>query len=127
MNFVTAGCWFPDMKAALGIFLPSKSGASNFQNTKKSLRVTDISGDNFCGYTVFKGAVKMSDFPLSLEDIDLLINGKIPLIISQNRPSRVAYQVLYSFILAIHQGIRNRLQIHWSPFHLVVQFNFGDP
>ena len=71
MNFVTAGCWFPDMKAALEIFLPCKSGASNFQNTKK-LHVTDISGDNFCGYTVFKRAVKMSDFPLSLEDIDLL-------------------------------------------------------
>ena len=55
-------------------------------------------------YTVFNRAVKMSDFSLSLEDIDLLINGKIPLIISQNRPSHAAYQVLYNFILAIHRG-----------------------
>ena len=46
----------------------------------------------------------MSDFPLSLENIDLLINGKIPLTISQNRLSRAAYQVLYNFILAIHPG-----------------------
>ena len=47
----------------------------------------------------------MSDFSLSLEDIDLLINGKIPLIISQNRPSHAAYQVLYNFFFfGDHRG-----------------------
>ena len=46
----------------------------------------------------------MSNFSLSLQDIDLLINGKIPLIISKNRPSHAAYQVLYNFILAIYRG-----------------------
>ena len=49
--------------------------------------------------------VKMSDFSLSLEDIGLLINGKIPLIIYiETRPSHAAYQVLYNFILAIYRG-----------------------
>ena len=89
----------------------------------------------------------MSDFPLSLEDIDLLINRKIPLIISQNRPSRAAYHVLYrfyfgdppgqsetesffpghhftqlyNFILAIHRG-NPKLLVHWSRFHADLLF-----
>ena len=63
----------------------------------------------------------MSDFPLSLEDIDLLINGKIPLIISQNRLSRAAYQVLYNFILAIHRG-NPKLLVHWLRFHADLLF-----
>ena len=71
--------------------------------------------------------VKMSDFSLSLEDIDLLINGKIPLIIS--KPGRLMqptkfctilffilpsetdslftrhyFTQLYNYILAIHRG-----------------------
>ena len=47
----------------------------------------------------------MSDFSLSSEDIVLLINGKFPLITSQNRLSHAACQVFYNlFILAIHRG-----------------------
>ena len=106
MNFVTAGCRFFN-QVNLGQQL----------SKYKRLGVTWAYQEQFLRiYTVFNRAVKMSDFSLSLEDIDLLINGKIPLIISQNRPSHAAYQVLYNFILAIHRVNRNRLLIHRSPF-----------
>ena len=78
-------------------------------------------------YTVFKSAVKMSDFSLPLEDIDLLINEKIPLIIWQ--PGRLMQPTKSCTILFWQSTgtIRNRLLIHRSPFHAVVQLYFGDP
>ena len=53
--------------------------------------------------------VKMSDFSLSLEDIDLLINGKIPLIIS--KPGRLMQPTKFCTILFWRstEAIRNRL------------------
>ena len=71
--------------------------------------------------------VKMSDFSLSLEDIDLLINGKIPLIIS--KPGRLMQPTKFCTMLFWRSAgaIRNRLLIHKSPFHAVVQLYFGDP
>ena len=66
-------------------------------------------------YTVFKKAVKMSDFSLSLEDIDLLINCRTGRLM---QPTKF-YTILFWRSIG---AIRNRLLIHGSPFHAVAQF-----
>ena len=71
-------------------------------------------------YTVFKKAVKMSDFSPSLEDIDLLINCRTGRLM---QPTKF-YTILFWRSIG---AIRNRLLIHGSPFHAVAQFYFGDP
>ena len=70
-------------------------------------------------YTVFKKAVKMSDFSLSLEDIDLLINCRTGRLM---QPTKF-YTILFWRSIG---AIRNRLLIHGSPFHAVAQFFFGN-
>ena len=87
MNFVTAGCRFFN-QVNLGQQL----------SKYKRLGVTWAYQEQFLRiYTVFNRAVKMSDFSLSLEDIDLLINGKIPLIIS--KPGRLMQPTKFCTIL----------------------------
>ena len=64
----------------------------------------------------------MSDFSLPLEDINLLINGKIPLIISQ--PGRLMQPTKSCTILFWRStgAIRNRLLVHWLRFQADLPF-----
>ena len=64
----------------------------------------------------------MSNFSLFLEDIDLLINGKIPLIISQ--PGRLMQPTKFCTISFWRSTgeIGNRLLVHWLRFHANLLF-----
>ena len=66
----------------------------------------------------------MSDFFQSSEDIDFLINGKIPLIISQNRSPHTAYQFCTILFWRSTRTIQNRLHVHWLSFHADLLFPF---
>ena len=68
MNFVTACCLLPGIKAVLDLFNQVNLGQAIFK-IQNAARDGYIRSRCLQIYIVFKRAVKMSDFSLSLEDI----------------------------------------------------------